>query len=291
MDFNKYQHVERLGTKNVEGIEQGRVWVFPKIDGSNGCVWLGDDGTVHVGGRNRELSADDSNQGFYQAVTGDQRIAAYLAKHPTHIIYGEWLIPHTLKSYVDTAWRKFYIFDVKDNDEYLPYETYKPLLEEFGLEYIPLIESFEDPGMEDFVSCLEKNTYLTSYGVGEGVVIKNYGYHNPYGRQTWAKIIASEFAEKRGTQKNNPLSTEQRIVDDFVTAAFINKEFAKLTEEVEWSPRLAPRLFSTVFHVLIEEEMYNIVKRYKQPTINFRTLNYLITEKIKEVLADHFGKK
>ena len=41
MEFKKYQHIERLGTLEVEGIELGTCYVFPKIDGTNGSnlVW------------------------------------------------------------------------------------------------------------------------------------------------------------------------------------------------------------------------------------------------------------
>jgi len=33
MEFKKYQHVERFGTSEVEKIEFGTCYVFPKIDG------------------------------------------------------------------------------------------------------------------------------------------------------------------------------------------------------------------------------------------------------------------
>ena len=40
MQFTKYQHLERLGTTEVEGIEVGEVYVFPKLDGTNASVWV-----------------------------------------------------------------------------------------------------------------------------------------------------------------------------------------------------------------------------------------------------------
>ena len=54
MNFTKYQHVERLGTTETDGILDGDVLVFPKIDGTNCSVWLGDDGDVHCSNRNME---------------------------------------------------------------------------------------------------------------------------------------------------------------------------------------------------------------------------------------------
>ena len=40
MEFLKYQHVERVGTSEVENIELGTCYVFPKIDGTNASIWI-----------------------------------------------------------------------------------------------------------------------------------------------------------------------------------------------------------------------------------------------------------
>lgn len=104
MNFKKYQHVERYGTSAVDGIEKGECWVFPKLDGTNGSVWLGMDGKIRAGSRRRELSLEKDNQGFYASVLQDERIEQYLQKYPSHRLYGEWLVPHTLKTYRDNAW-------------------------------------------------------------------------------------------------------------------------------------------------------------------------------------------
>lgn len=41
MEYKKYQHVEKLGREECEGVLDGMVYCFPKIDGSNGCIFLG----------------------------------------------------------------------------------------------------------------------------------------------------------------------------------------------------------------------------------------------------------
>ena len=97
MEFRKYQHIERFGTTEVEGIEIGTCYVFPKIDGTNSSVWL-NDGVVCAGSRNRQLTLEKDNAGFYAAISKDERIKAYLEKHPTHRLFGEWLVPHSLKT-------------------------------------------------------------------------------------------------------------------------------------------------------------------------------------------------
>ena len=51
--------------------------MFPKIDGTNGTVWLSD-GEVQAGSRSRQLSAESDNAGFYKNVKSDRRFRAFL---------------------------------------------------------------------------------------------------------------------------------------------------------------------------------------------------------------------
>ena len=64
MKFRKYQHIERFGTTEVSQIEFGECFIFPKIDGTNASVWL-DDGEICAGSRQRQLSIEADNAGFY----------------------------------------------------------------------------------------------------------------------------------------------------------------------------------------------------------------------------------
>lgn len=300
MNFVKYQHVERYGTDEVDGINIGTCYVFPKIDGTNSSVWPGDDGLIHGGSRNRELAVESDNAGFFNSARVNQKIIDYLAAHPTHRLYGEWLVPHTLKTYREDAWRKFYVFDVcidKDDGslEYIPYDIYKAFLDEFEIDYLSPIRIIKNGEYDDFVKCLDENTYLVKdgEGFGEGVVIKNYDFYNKYGRQTWAKIVRAEFKEKHGKTMGAPVSeckmVEEDIVDEYVTAALIDKERAKIVNDNSgWTSKCIPILLSTVFHELINEEMWNILKKFKNPKIDFRALNTLVIAKIKSTRPDIF---
>ena len=116
MSFLKYQHLERFGTVSVEGIENGMCHIFPKIDGTNASVWL-EDGNIKAGSRNRELTLDNDNSGFYNYIIKQQNIIEFLNKFTGIRLYGEFLVPHTLKTYRDDAWKKFYVFDVCGNYE------------------------------------------------------------------------------------------------------------------------------------------------------------------------------
>ena len=97
--FMRYQHVERFGRTGVRGIEKGTCYVFPKIDGANASAWLAGDGRLHAASRNRELGEQKKDNGFFAFSQTDEKLRAYLEKHPDHRLFGEWLIPHTLKNY------------------------------------------------------------------------------------------------------------------------------------------------------------------------------------------------
>ena len=181
--------------------------------------------------------------------------------------------------------------------EYIPYDIYKPLLDEHGLDYIPPITKVKNGSYETFIKGLEKNVFLIKdgQGAGEGIVIKNYSYYNKYRRQTWAKIVTTEFKEKHIKEMGCPDVTpekmiEEKIVDDFCTAAFIEKEYSKIvTDNNGWSSKYIPQLLGRVFSELIKEESWNIVKQYKYPKINYKTLNALVIQRVKEVKREVFA--
>ena len=259
--FQKYQHIERLGTSETHGILDGMVYVFPKIDGTNSQLWGDyDDGITNIfaGSRNRELKLDADNAGFYNWACSKAIFFDFFKKYQKLRLYGEWLVPHTLKTYVETAWRNFYVFDaMREDGSYLSYDEYQPLMEEFGIEYIPPICKIENPTIERIQNQLEKNGYLIKdgMGIGEGIVIKNYNYQNKYGRITWAKIVANEFKaahnKKEVTEIKERTQVEQSIVDKYVTLALCEKEYAKIEVlEGEWTSKLIPRLLNTIYYLI-----------------------------------------
>lgn len=300
MEFVPYCKLARLGTEEVNGITDGLCWAFPKVDGTNSSVWM-NDGAVQAGSRKRKLSEEKDNAGFYKYVMSNEKLKKFIEENPNHRVYGEFLVPHSLKTYRDNAWREFYIFDVTVRDEegeeyFLPYEQYAPILEEYGLEYIPPMAKIKNPSEDALLRLMESNTYLIKdgMGLGEGIVIKNYGFHNKFGRQTWAKLVRGEFKEKHTKtmgcpEINNQLLTEERIVNDFCTESFVEKEYSKLVNEKEgWSSKYIGELLGRIYHELIQEEMWNIIKKYKNPKINFKVLNSLVVNKIKLVKKDVF---
>jgi hypothetical protein len=296
MSFIKYQHLERYGTTEVDGIEVGTCYVFPKLDGTNGSVWWAD-GALRCGSRNRELALDNDNAGFMNAIMDNTPVLMYIMANNDHVLYGEWLVPHTLKTYQDDAWRKFYVFDVFDRkkERLLSYDEYSAPLIAAGLNIIAPIAIIKNGSIETFTECLSKAHYLVKdgEGSGEGVVIKNYGYHNRYGRQTWAKIVANEFKAKHHIAMGAPVIgyevVEEKIVDKYVNNTLVDKVFAKIVNQEDgWSSKYIPRLLHTVYYDLVTEECWNFVKEFKNPKVDFKTLSHYTTAKIKQLKPELF---
>lgn len=294
MEFKKYQHIERFGTAEVEGIQNGKCYIFPKIDGTNASLWWSNG--LKAGSRNRELSIDNDNAGFYKWALGQEHIIQFLKSHQNVRLYGEWLVPHTLKTYNDNAWRNFYVFDVMVGDEYADYTKYSELLQQHNIEYIPPICIINNPSYERLIGLLEQNDYLVKdgNGIGEGIVIKNYDYKNKYGRVVWAKIVSNEFKGKHKKAMPNEIKeknlVEKDIVDKYITRSLLDKEQSKIENEMNgWSSKYIPRLINVVFYNLIREESWNFVKEFKNPTIDFKRLSFFTTSKIKELKPDVFN--
>ena len=303
--FKKYQHLERLGTTEVENINLGECHIFPKIDGTNGSVWLHNN-IVKCGSRKRELSLFNDNAGFCKHIINNPNILNYLTDHPNHRLFGEWLVPHSLKTYKQDAWNIFYVFDVVEDEpsvdieqrekfKYLTYDQYKPLLEQYNIAYIPLIGKVTNGNTQQFINQLKHNTFLIEdgKGIGEGIVIKNYDFKNKYGRITWAKLVTNEFKEKHqketgGHEVKGKKLVEQEIAIKYTTKALCDKTLAKIKLEGDFSSKDIPRLLNTIYYEIIREETWNFLKDHKNPTISFNTLKALIFQQVKKLLPELF---
>lgn len=297
MSFHKYMHLERLGTNEVDGIDVGTCYVFPKLDGTNASIWVDEDGKLQAGSRNRQLSVGSDNAGFYNWVLENEDwFMGFFEDHPHVTLYGEWLVPHSLKTYRDDAWRRFYIFDVfnRNNGVYMEYDRYKLALDDHGFDYLAPLAIVRNGDDETFEKCLEKNTHYIKEGcgTGEGVVIKNYSWENQYGRVVWAKLVTNAFKEvhhkEMGAPEVGQQTLEEKIAEEFVTQHLVDKVHAKITLENGWSSKMIGKLLGVVWHDLVTEELWEITKRYKNPKIDFKRLQRYTTQRIKELKPELF---
>ncbi len=323
MEFQEYQHIVKLDDPEVEGLLVGKCYIFPKIDGTNASLWLdptsasGNSGIIRGGSRHRTLEVSKDNAGFYNDVIDNHlnKYASFFTEHPNLRLYGEWLVPHTLKTYRDDAWRKFYVFDVtmydKDADAeiYLTYETYKAKLDEFGIDYIPALRIITDPTHEDLTRTTDINTYLLKedLGVGEGVVIKNYCFVNKYGRMKWGKIVRNDFKDKHYKDMGAPERTnnllEKELVDRFMDRSLVDKIYSIILRENDISThnttgesfqkKWIPRLLEQSYHDFVTEEIWVMVKyvqKEKLRGIDFKNLKQHSLNKVKQFYPELFRR-
>lgn len=315
--FIKYQHIERYGGDETDRIDLGVCYVFPKLDGTNASIWYDQEKGLCAGSRTRQLHSEGDNAGFYAWVLQNkERFSPFFKMFPDQRLYGEWMVPHTLKTYREDVWRRFWIFDITTNDNegnasHIPYENYASRLRSFGLDYIEPLCKISDPTREQLDRVVASNTFLIQdgSGAGEGIVIKNYDYTNKQGEQKWAKLVRNEFKESNRREfgipeLNGKKQVEGEIAGLLVTKAFVDKTRAKINlayadghNAVTGTglpcvtiPRsqMIPRLLETIYHDLVVEEIWDIVKKYKNPTIDFRRLRAHVVNRTKKHAEDLF---
>lgn len=298
MSFVKYPHLERFGTDEVDGINIGTCYIFPKLDGTNASAWIDvDTGQVSGGSRNRLLSLDNDNAGFLAWLIEQQNWVKALSENPDLRFYGEWLVPHSLKTYRDDAWRRFYVFDVMRADgTFMPYETYKEICDAYCLDYIPCTCKAKNPTYEVLHEETLRNKYMLqeNSGHGEGVVIKNYGWQNKFGRVTWAKLITNTFKDQHikamGGSSIEIKMVEEEIANEFVTQHMVDKVVEKIrVQNGAFNAKNIPQLLGMTFHDLVTEELWEAIKKHKNPKIDFKTLHHFTVKRVKEVKREVFG--
>ena len=289
-------HVEKLGREEVDGILAGTCDIFPKLDGCNGMIYLDDNGHITCGSRNRALSETSDNQGFRDYVWNNiDKFNKYFSIHPDVILYGEWLVPHTLKTYREDMWRRFWVFDVLSNETYIRYDAYSPELDEYEIDYVPRIAQIKNPTEDKLIQIMQENKFgiKDGEGIGKGIVIKNYNFTNRYDRVTWAKIVSTDFTDKHRHEMGEP-QIEMSPVEDKIAALLtqdmVDKVYANLVAENDdlWANNLIPRFLSTVWHDFIVEELWSAIKKFKNPTVSFRMLQHHVTNRIKKLKPKAF---
>jgi len=303
----KYMHIERIDTEEVEGLlDMDEIWIEPKIDGANATVLIGADGKLTVAKRSQVLGDGDDFRGLKEyALANKDKFEAFFKKYPNHLIYGEWLIKHTVKHYRESAWKKFYAFDVlnlETGNFYAPDKRIE-MLNEFDINQIsPLVKLTGPLVTEAHLKQLQwyadNNKYLIDDdNVGEGIVIKGFDkdgnpYRNKYGRITWAKIVRQEFKEKNSLAMgvtNKELKTEPEVLfcEQFITPARIEKIKQKILTDkgTGWKSEYIHEILGRAYYDAFSEELWGFIKKEKIRSINFKTLQRLCIIKTKKLIG------
>ena len=293
-NYKSFIHVERLDqTKiDVHNFLKGNVWCFSKLDGTNAVVWADQDGNIHCGSRKREITLDHDNADFMLFMTTDkstEKLRDFLVENSNLIVYGEWLNGWSgrkqagaIKQYLNPGFWIIAVFDV-DAGNYLYYNTYAMLLDGIYDKIDEPVAVFENPKYEDIVELLKDNHFNLPDDIsGEGIVCWNYDYRDQWGHIQVGKIVAAEYLENKGVSKKIKISQireglEQDIVNVFVTSADCEKCKQKIILSLgldEWtgSGKEVGMFLNMLYTDLIQEEMLSIIRRFKNPVIDFNIL-------------------
>lgn len=293
--FHNYSKVERLEKEECDGLLNGGCYIFEKIDGANAQVYLDTEtGEIACASRNRVLCVGDN------LISGDtfRGFVAYVWKyrnkfkqffdiHPNFILMGEWLIKHTLP-YAPEAYNQFYVFDIYDSikQQYIGIESHRSWqdLHSVGINFIKYDKWIENPSMDDLKAMLElPSNYDAPFR--EGIVIKNYDFCNKWGRTPYGKLLHETFKEVKSVKKSvEPNAIELAIQEQYVTKARVEKIRNKIADTQSERPGMEaiPKLINMVWYDIITEDMNDILKRLKNPTIDFKLLKRLVFERAKE---------
>ena len=312
MEFKKYIHVVRLGQSEVEGLLNGTCYIFPKIDGTNSSVFYNTEtNTICAGSRNRKITPEKDNAGFAAWVINSEDEEAFklrelVKNNNNYIVYGEWLGPNKfvghIKDYDKSALSKLWIFDIFNTDTttYLPYEELKRTLEEAGIgQYmIPLLAKIDNPTEDELADIAQNNKFLLKDDVehaGEGIVIHNYEFHDEYGHYQVGKLVLNEYKQRKKEQKQRiemkPGQMENEIINYYLTDSEFDKNIEKVLlklglDKFDTTKKNCVGMFlSMCYRDTILSEIVDIVKRFKDPTIDFRVLRREVETRAKKYIG------
>lgn len=285
--FRTYEKIHRLGKEETDGILDGPVHIQEKIDGANLQVWM-EDGVIHVGSRNNDVTLrEDGFNGAVAYIQNHEGIKKFFEETPTWRLYGEWLVRHTIL-YKETAYNKFYLFDIHDGTEFLPTTYVNAVAEKYGIEKPHYYGEMLVTDLEQLKALVGKSMLGEK---GEGVVIKRPDFKNKFGDIVYAKMVSYEFMEDNaitfgGNNKFSKVYQEMYIVNKYMTLARVNKICNKIQSEmdVRLDMQHVPRVMNTAYHDLITEEAWDIAQR--NVTIDFKQLRQLAFKKAKQVYVD-----
>lgn len=292
--YKSFIHVERLDETKIDvpAFLNGTVYCFSKLDGTNAVAWADNDGNIHCGSRKREVSIDHDNADFMLFFTTDkstEKLREFLIQNPNLIVYGEWLNgwggrkqTGTIKQYLDPGFWIIGVFDI-DAGNYLYYDIYAKLLENIYDKIDRPIAILDHPSKNDIIELLSDNHFnLPDDTNGEGVVCWNYDYRDKWDHFQVAKIVAAEFLEHKGTSQKIKVpqireGLEHDIVNAFISSADCEKCKQKIMvaenlEEWETTGKYIGMFLGMLYTDLITEEMLSIVRRFKNPKIDFAIL-------------------
>lgn len=243
MEQKKYVDIERLKDKYALAFRTGEhITITEKIDGANASFRFDPEtNTVLAFSRRNPLNFSNTLQGFFEWVQRlDTDKVAHATQHGRYIVFGEWLVKHTIK-YPESLMKEFYCFDVWDTkiEQYVPWTLTRTIADFLGLKTVPLFYDGHFTSWED-VTKFVGQTQMNAEPCGEGVVIKSQDRLDNKSSNTpaYVKIVAEKFSEVHQSKPHEidpeKLAAKQAaeaVVATVVTERRVEKIIQKFVED------------------------------------------------------------
>jgi len=315
--LTRFQHVERLGNEEVEGLLDGDVIVETKVDGAcltvahyeqHGIVIASRNNVVYKDGdyvKFPKLNEDGTPQLDEQGNPKFETRFEDAVEHILHrdgiltliysgwILRGEWMLKHSVLYRAD-VYQNLLIFDVEDHQgNYIHPDSWMPKCDELNVKYIPVLARLSKPTVDQLVE-LTKGPDEFGAPQKEGIVVKRYvDWANKYGQATWGKIISKDFEEKNrltfGARADDP--SELRFVAGTITESFILKTIDTIADKNgrKLTVRDMPEVLGRVWHDAFTEELWNFVKEESVSKFDFKVARRLAEKKTRDVALAFFN--
>ena len=257
---------------NAGAFEPGdQIQITTKVDGANASIaWNTVKEKLDIFSRTNLLTAPDGLRGFVSYVKTKVEPKVDMSKFPEMVVFGEWLVPHTVKYNAD-AYGKWYIYDIwdKNSRDYFHQDVVKKFCAEFKLDYI------EELYCGPFISWDHCQSFIgksTAYGPAqEGVVVKNMTkLHDSTVRlPKYIKIVDEKFKEvmdhkghkkEVDPEKQKAYDNAVELMSSVVTEARVQKIVMKLVDEGILPAELTPRDMGTAMKHLPKRVFEDVLK-------------------------------
>ena len=284
MEIKKYLDIERCKESYASTFEVGEPIVIQvKVDGSNASIaYDSKTNSLVAFSRRQTLNEMNTLNGFWNYVQSlDVKTFAEILGD-RYIIFGEWLVPHSVK-YPEDMYKKFYMFDVwdRETEQYLTQEDSLAIFDKLK-NYIPnyVHTLYNGPfiSWEHTLAFLKENIYGETPCM-EGIVIKrqNKLWSKSSRLPYYVKIVNEKFSEVHSSkpktidpEKLAAREAEQAAVAEVVTKRRIIKQIEKFIEDQiipsDWGgesmKQISKLLPKAVWNDIIKEEP-EIVQQYE----------------------------
>lgn len=245
MDMKKYIDIERVKESYASTFEVGEPIVIQvKVDGSNASIaYDSKTNSLVAFSRRQTLNEMNTLNGFWNYVQSLDVKAFAETLGDRYIIFGEWLVPHSVK-YPEDMYKKFYMFDVwdRETEQYLTQEDSLAIFDRLKYyipHYVWTLYSGPFVSWEHTLAFLKENIYGEAPCM-EGIVIKrqNKLWSKSSRLPYYVKIVNEKFSEVHSSkpkivdpEKLAAREAEQAAVAEIVTKRRVEKMLQKFEED------------------------------------------------------------